>query len=153
MLFQDVIFVVDPTAPRFSTVRGINVGARPDSRRSTLTSVSTIAGLKDNIDASSWSVSDLVHAVSLSALNAAKGNPWSGTAGANLCHRYVNQARTNTPLWPWPMNSRIEAATASAGAYGGPCEGCLGKFPRRTAVDVTADIEHLLGPIPGACSR
>jgi hypothetical protein len=153
MRFQDVVFVVDPHAPKFSAIKGVNVGARPSSHPSILTSVSTVAGLKDSIDVSNWSVSDFVHATSLDGLNAAKANPWSGTAGANLCHRYVNRARTNTPLWPWPMNQRIKQATSVAGAYSGPCQGCVGGFPRRTAVDVTADIEDLLGAIPAACRR
>jgi hypothetical protein len=49
------------------------------------------------------------------------------------------------------MNQRIKDATGTAGAYSGPCQGCIGKFPMRTAVDVMADIQKLLGPIPAAC--
>ena len=49
------------------------------------------------------------------------------------------------------MNQRIKEAVGAAGAYSGPCQACVGKFPVRAAVDVTADMEELLGPIPAAC--
>jgi hypothetical protein len=55
---------------------------------------------------------------------------------ANLCHRYVDGKRTEEPLWPWPMNDRILAATGSAHAE---------------ATDVQAEVEALLGEIPAAC--
>ena len=51
------------------------------------------------------------------------------------------------------MNERIKAATASAGAYAGPCPTCVGGRATRSATDVTADIEALLGPIPAQCRR
>ncbi|MGH9895686.1 MAG: hypothetical protein ACREA0_27620, partial [bacterium] len=63
-------------------------------------------------------------------------NPWTTTAGANLCYRYTDGVRTMTPLWPWPMNQRILEATTASG---------------HTPVDVTAEIELLLGPIPAQC--
>lgn len=53
-----------------------------------------------------------------------------------LCTRYEGGTRTTQPLWPWPMNERIKAATAQAGL---------------PPVDVTAEVEALLGPIPDAC--
>ena len=93
----------------------------------------------------------------------AVANPWTTTGeGANLCYRWVNGAVTTTPLWPWPMNERIKAATAAAGAYGagypasvvgcGPEQGnCVGGRATRTETDVTADIETLLGPIAPHC--
>jgi hypothetical protein len=58
------------------------------------------------------------------------------TAGANLCLRYQNGTPTTQPLWPWPMNQRIVEATIKSG---------------RTAVDVTATVESMLGTIPSAC--
>jgi hypothetical protein len=58
------------------------------------------------------------------------------TSGANLCYRYQNGVLTTQPLWPWPMNQRIKDATVQSG---------------RAAVDVTATIASLLGPIPAAC--
>lgn len=81
-------------------------------------------------------------------------SPWTnplGATGANLCHKYVNGVRTTEPLWPWPMNERIKQATATAGAYRGPCATCTGGRLVRTATDVTADIEALFGQIPSQC--
>jgi hypothetical protein len=58
-----------------------------------------------------------------------------------------------TPLWPWPMNERIRAATAVAGSYTGPCASCVGGRAARTQTDVTAEVEELLGAIPASCRR
>lgn len=72
--------------------------------------------------------------------------------GANLCYRYVDGARTTTPLWPWPMDQRIKDALAEAGSYAGPCVNCSGgRQSRAGTADITADIEALLGLIPAAC--
>jgi hypothetical protein len=91
-------------------------------------------------------------------------NPFTGSTGAQLCYRWVNRTITTTPLWPWPMNDRILAATASAGNAisnmvlnglnpCGPsaanCTGVLGHT--RLATDVTADIEAIFGTIPDQC--
>jgi hypothetical protein len=88
-------------------------------------------------------------------------SPWSasGTSGARLCYRYENgvlQDGTNgtaaKPLWPWPMNERIRQATAMAGVYNPPsCLGCSGGRAPRVAIDVTADMEGMFGPIPAQC--
>jgi hypothetical protein len=53
-----------------------------------------------------------------------------------ICTRYVNGQLTNEPLWPWPMNQRIKDAMVQSG---------------RPPVDVQAEIERLLGPIPAQC--
>jgi hypothetical protein len=37
-----------------------------------------------------------------------EGTTYQGE-GARLTHRYVNGVLTNQPLWPWPMESRIQA--------------------------------------------
>jgi hypothetical protein len=153
MMYKDVLWFVDPTHIQFDHIRGLNIQDRVNSRDSRLTNVSTVAGAANKIDTEYWNVANLVHASSLSGLNAARANPWTGTAGANLCFRYEDRAKTTTPLWPWPMNERIKAATAAAGSYSGPCPGCDGKFPVRTAIDVTADIERLLGTIPAPCRQ
>ena len=84
---------------------------------------------------------------------AAVANPWTTTTGANLCKRWVGGVQTTQPLWPWPMNDRIKDATAAAGSYSGPCPGCVGGRKIRTAIDVTGDIEGLLGPIPQICRQ
>ncbi|MBN2494619.1 MAG: hypothetical protein JXR96_08530 [Deltaproteobacteria bacterium] len=35
--------------------------------------------------------------------------------GAQIEHRYVDGVLTAEPLWPWPMNERIEAAMVQSG--------------------------------------
>jgi hypothetical protein len=69
-------------------------------------------------------------------LQAATGGASAFALLPGLCTRYEGGELTNTPLWPWPMNQRILDARAASG------------FP---AVDVTATVESLLGPIPAAC--
>ena len=52
------------------------------------------------------------------------------------CFRYVNRVLTDTPLWPWPMQARIQAALESA------------RMPTR---NVTKHIEQTFGTIPPQC--
>lgn len=53
-----------------------------------------------------------------------------------LCTRVVKGQRTETPLWPWAMDARIKEARQASGY---------------APVNVTADMERILGPIPAAC--
>lgn len=59
------------------------------------------------------------------------------TETPGICKRSVNGRLTNDPLWPWPMNQRIQEGMVQSG---------------RPPVDVQADIERLLGPIPAPCT-
>lgn len=83
---------------------------------------------------SEWKKSGIAEGTTLAAVV----NPFVATSasGANLCFQYEKGVLTNKPLWPWPMNQRIIEATVSSG---------------RAAVDVTATVEKMLGPIPAAC--
>jgi parallel beta-helix repeat protein len=150
--YKDVLYFFDPNHTKFSRTRGLLMAPHNTTLALTLDRISTVAG-NANVINEQWRRNSVVSASSLSGLNAANANPWTGTAGANLCYRYVNRAKTTTPLWPWPMNERIKAATAASGAYRGPCPNCLGSFPTRTAVDVTADVEQMLGTIPDSCRQ
>jgi hypothetical protein len=137
-----------PSHPSFLSSRGFNLGDEgTDNHAENLSSVSGRA----DIIPETWSPKNNAHATSLAGLNAINADPWIGTTGANLCKRWVNGVVTTEPLWPWPMNDRIKAATASAGRYTGPCPGCVGGRFVRTATDVTAEIQALLGPIPPQC--
>jgi hypothetical protein len=53
-----------------------------------------------------------------------------------LCYRSEGGVTTNSPLWPWPMDSRIRAARIASGA---------------PEVSVTGVVEGLLGPPPDHC--
>lgn len=54
-----------------------------------------------------------------------------------LCKRVVKGQRTDTPLWPWPMNQRIKDARQASG------------YP---SVDVTQTVQALLGSFPESCT-
>jgi len=97
---------------------------------------------------STWHIINYQAGNSISSVNSV----WSNTGdGANLCYRYIDGTLTEEKLWPWPMNERIKQATGNAGAYAGPCLQCTGGRFARTPVDVTADLESILGPIPTTC--
>ena len=118
------------------------------NRDKIIRNITTVAGVSNYIEGP-WDVAGIVHSTKIPSLNSPT-HPWtqSGSAGANLCYRYG----TTTPKWPFPMNERIRQATAMAGAYRGPCTQCSGTMPRqRTATNVTAEVEALLGPIPSQC--
>ena len=57
--------------------------------------------------------------------------------GASLCHRYVDGRETSLPLWPWPMQERIRAATERS------------KWP---TADVMGEITSLFGAPPAKCT-
>jgi hypothetical protein len=74
-------------------------------------------------------------------------NPYNGITDAQgkkgpLCFRYENGVKTNTPLWPWPMDQRIKDAIALAGSS-----------PLAGDGTVTGEVESLLGPIPDQCRQ
>jgi hypothetical protein len=133
--------VIGNSATRLTSIRGThssgnNVG---DSF-----GTNGVSGRDNETD---WTVTGVSAGTSLAAVQ----SPWQNTSmsGARLCYRWG----TTTPLWPWPMNERIKAATAAAGVYRGPCPTCVGGRGVRTTTDVTADIEELLGTIPTSCRR
>jgi hypothetical protein len=150
---------VDPNFSQRNSIRGFH--KQNPAAAGTISHISSVTTSPDAIASGNLTVTDHRTASTLAGLTAAQ-NPWTGTSGAQLCYRWVNESVTTTPLWPWPMNERIRAATASAGNYfanGGPGCGvgqgeCTGTFGHvRTATDVTADIEALLGSIPPACRQ
>lgn len=66
------------------------------------------------------------------------GNVYVNADGASICKRYRGRVLTDVKLWPWPMNQRIIDATTLAGIK---------------AVNVTATIEGMFGPIPAECGK
>jgi len=154
---------ISPSHANFSIIRGFVGG----SSGGTANNTTSVRGTPDSWH-SSWIRSAQAEGTSVAAAGAVPvagqvPSPWTATgAGANLCKRWVNGVVTDLPLWPWPMNERIKEATASAGFYGqgyadsvigcGAGQGnCVGGRATRTATDVTADVESLLGPIPAQC--
>lgn len=151
--------VVSPSHPRFSD-RGDGIGiigfslGDPTSPGSgnTADHITSVSAFNSPFTGRGWTVTNASTGTSLTV------SPWTAsTIGANLCYRWVNGVVTTIPLWPWPMNDRIKAATGTqAGRYTGPCPSCTWaggatQAPIRTITDVTADIQVLLGSIPSAC--
>jgi hypothetical protein len=146
--FTHVAGVIAPMHPAFGTVRAFSLGSggAVDLFVSNLTSV---AGLSPSYSAA-WAGSGRSHGTTVDSVP----SPWTATAtGANLCYRWGTRA----PLWPWPMNERIKAATAAAGAYNGPCGTpaypCTGGRLTRVETDVTTEVERLLGTISERCKK
>ena len=170
------IMFISPSNAAYSTARGFVLsptGSCPGGVGPgvvTATRISSVAGTADSFG-SLASVSGQVHvtagsdAAALTALNNANANPYTGTTGAQLCFQWTPGGTTasTTPLWPWPMNDRILAATGYAGAYGAGyadatvgCDvtraNCSGGRAARTATDVSADVATLLGTPPAQCT-
>lgn len=157
---RHLVVVIDPSHPQFGQRRALQLGNNRTAdllnraQKATLiaSNITTVAGVSNHIQSNGWTVEGTIqHGTSLPP----SPSPWtqSGSNGANLCNRWTpnGDAPSDIPLWPWPMNERIRAATAVAGAYSGPCMACQGERARRTATNVTAEIEALLGPIPSQC--
>jgi hypothetical protein len=170
---SDIVLVTHPSNADFNKIHAFGLARRPNNGPgktsndtdavvgNTVTRVTTITG---NLPAGSgftgtgsrqhadWTVTGHSTGTSLAAVQ----TPWQNmsTTGARLCYRTVDGVTGTTPLWPWPMNDRIKAATSAAGRYTGPCTGnCVGGRAARTPTDVTAELETLLGPIPDHCKR
>jgi hypothetical protein len=144
---QDTFSYIDPNNARFGSLRGFvlqnSTTAPYDLRAANITSV---RGAGD-IFSAPWSVTN----ASVGTSRTAVANAYSGSTGARICYRWTNGQLTSTPLWPWPMNERIKAATAQAGPYSGPCPGCSGGRAGRTQTDVQSQVESVLGTIPTQC--
>jgi hypothetical protein len=93
------------------------------------TNLTGIGGKGISVD-SAWTQSNIRN------LPAPPANGAIFTQHPGVCKRYLNGQLTNNPLWPWPMNQRIKDAMVQSG---------------RPPVDVTAEIESMLGPIPAQC--
>lgn len=158
--------VIHPSNARYQNIQGFRLQQGATAPSDVIAArLSAIQGVASTFSAA-WAVTDKTEVTdattignALSVLVAAGANPFSGTTGAQWCYQWntTTAAPGTTPLWPFPMNERIKWATANAGIYGGPCRGADGNlgsctgFAARTQVDVTADIEAILGTIPTAC--
>ena len=67
---------------------------------------------------------------------ASRGDIYRSPSGGSLCHRTVEGRKTPLPLWPWPMQDRIRAATQRS------------NWP---TADVMGEISHVFGPPPAEC--
>jgi hypothetical protein len=105
---------------------GINGTTATNLTARNLTGVGGAASYFDSV----WRPSNILQGVT------SGDSVFTGSRGGNICYRYQAGTLTTQPLWPWPMNQRIKDALVASG---------------RSAVDVTATIESMFGPIPAAC--
>ena len=82
-----------------------------------------------------WACSELYGGTSMEA---ALGSKKIYEVAPGVCYEVVNRQLTTTPLWPWRMTERIQAALQTA------------RMPTR---NVTAHIEQTFGEIPPQCLR
>ncbi len=160
---------ISPTHPNFNITKGFDMG--PGGGTASHTTSVHGSGVSDAWNAA-WTrtPSDSAEGTSVAAAGATPTgsqvpSPWTSTTqGANLCFQWTpgGTTATTTPLWPWPMNDRILAATGYASSYGngladsvvgcGVTQGnCSGGRVARTPINVTSEIEAILGTIPSQC--
>ncbi len=118
-----------------SSVLPFGLYAQADGSHLNASDVTSFGGAKSTFQAP-WVTSNAWSGPSPASYSPGE-NIFNTTRGANLCYQYKNGNLTNVPLWPWPMNQRIKDALVQSG---------------RTAVDITATIQGMLGAIPAACT-
>lgn len=124
--YDNVVVFVDPS---HSSLENTEISNNIANRA--LTNAALIGGSGSTIHAS-VATSDVEQGATINDVS----NIFNESGGAEVCFQIVDRSLTATPLWPWPMNSRIIAAMTTAGY---------------TPVDVTATIESIFGAIPAAC--
>lgn len=131
---KDSVFYIEPGGTAHTTKKAINVANSGNPPRVlSLTNIVGVSATASTIS-SDWIQSNVRTGTSLTNAIGAGTSVFNEIQG--ICKRYVNGTLTTTNLWPWPMNARIIAAMTAAG---------------KTPIDVTAEIEELLGPIPAGC--
>jgi hypothetical protein len=119
----------------------------------TVTNSTEIGGTVSSIHAN-WTQSNRRSYADMTAANADDANPFQSdgsTTRARMCFKYGNPSQpfvggvlTSTKLWPWPMDSRINAALVRAGKT--PSD-----YLRGSGATVTSEVEFQFGTIPAGC--
>ena len=130
-LLQDVVLLA---APVHEHLKGMVIDGGKGSSGNVARNVVSVApqGL-GTCSTDGWECSNLYGGRTLA--EALKGKTIYEVA-PGTCYRYVNRQLTSEPLWPWPMQARIQAALESA------------RMPTR---NVTKHIEQTFGAIPPQC--
>lgn len=129
-LIQDLVVYAAPVFTHvngFSFTGSLGTGNRADR----IVAVAPQGG--GECSGTSWTCSN-VHKGQ--TLEAALGGKKIYEVAPGVCKRYVNRQLTDIPLWPFPMEARIEAALARA------------RMPTR---NVTRHVERAFGTIPALC--
>jgi len=116
----------------YSSVKTFNLHDSKYGAQSLLARALTSIGGVGYYIAPPWKPSNIFHGTTFPT-----GSIFTSSTYARICKRYQDGQLTNQPLWPWPMNQRIEDAMVASG---------------RAPLDVTQTIENMFGPIPQECT-
>ena len=131
-LLQDVVLLA---APVHEHLRGYQIDGGSGSSGNVAKRVIAVApqGGGSCGSGGGWDCSELHSGRTLA--EALKGKTIYEVA-PGTCYRYKDRVLTNEPLWPWPMQARIQAALESA------------RMPTR---NVTKHVAQTFGAIPAQC--
>lgn len=144
LVFKHILAYIDPAHPKFSEVRALyfaesTTSGAPPGTGNVLSHLVSVSGLAPQFSSRSFPATDVQHGPTLAAaIGEGKSVFVDSVAAPGICHEYRNGVLTDTPLWPWKMESRIVEAMTQAGME---------------PVHVTQTIEAHFGPIPAACTR
>jgi hypothetical protein len=129
---QDVLLIADPA---HSNMRGFIIDGGLGSTGNKAKNIISVAADPGRCHGDGWDCTNLYLGRTLQEALGAK-KIWEVAPG--LCYEVVNRQVTSTPLWPWKMASRIQAALASA---------------RMPTKNVTEHATRAMGEIPQQCMR
>jgi hypothetical protein len=139
------VLYIDPAHPNFAGVQGCRFvedtdagGASPDGTGNVVDKLVCIGGMPSTFSSGTWDTpTQIQQGRSLAEALGEGTSLWSDSvAGPGVCRRYQDGVLTETPLWPWAMNTRAMDRMRAAG---------------REEVDITGTMERLFGPLPAAC--
>ena len=130
---QDVLLIADPA---HGGIRGMQIDGGQGSTGNVARRIIAVAPQGGGVcGGSGWSCTEIYGGTSLSQ---ALGQKTIAEVAPGLCYEVVNRQVTTTPLWPWKMQARIQAALASA------------RMPQK---NVTEHATRAMGEIPPQCVR
>jgi Bacterial Ig domain/Chondroitinase B len=131
-VIQDLVTYVHPS---FQNVKGFYIQGGSGStgnRGENLVAIAPTAG--SGCGGGGWTCTHIKQGTTVEAALGAGKSIWNEVPG--ICKRYVNRVLTTSPLWPFPISARLDAAMIAAG---------------RPPVELTKTMEQIFGPIPAAC--
>lgn len=142
LVFKHVLAYIDPANIKFKDVTAFyfaesTTSGSPAGTGNVISNLVGVSGAPNVFSSRSFPASNVQWGASIAVAIGEGKSVWTDSMAApGLCKRYKNGLLTEDTLWPWPMNARIKDRLVSAG------------YP---AVDVTATMEQLFGPIPESC--
>jgi hypothetical protein len=131
-LIQDVLLIADPAHDR---MRGLIIDGGLGSTSNKAKNIISVAHDPGRCQGDGWDCTNLYLGRTLAEALGSK-KIWEVAPG--LCYEVVNRHVTTTPLWPWKMQARIQAALSSA------------RMPQK---NVTEHATRAMGGIPPQCQR